>query len=92
MSVFRVFRTCVFVAALSVAASAASAAGVARASEAPGITGVISDATGAPLSSAKIVLRDLATGQEISSERNAQGRYQIDTKTPVPSLLIVSRR
>jgi outer membrane receptor protein involved in Fe transport len=80
------------VAALSVAASAASAAGVARASEAPGITGVISDATGAPLSSAKIVLRDLATGQEISSESNAQGRYQIDTKTPGTYLLIVSRQ
>lgn len=92
MSVLRVFRTCVMAAALLAAASVANAAGVARVFEAPGVTGVVTDATGAPLAAAKIVLRDLATGQEVTAESNAQGRYQIDTKTAGTYLLIVSRQ
>ena len=47
------------------------------------------DATGAAISAARVVLRDLATGQETTVETNAQGRYTITTKTTGTFLLIV---
>ncbi|TAK17963.1 MAG: TonB-dependent receptor [Acidobacteria bacterium] len=78
----RVFSTCVFAAALMAAASAANAAG---------LSGIISDASGAPVPSARIVVRDLATGKEITVVTGTDGKYQIDTKTSGTFLLVVTR-
>ena len=82
MSVFRVLRTFVMAAAVVAAAVAAEAAG---------INGVVTDTTGAPLPSARVVLRDLATGQEVAADTNAQGRYAIATRAAGTYLLIVRR-
>ena len=59
--------------------------------EAAGINGVVTDTTGAALSSARVILRNLATGQEISTDTNAQGRYEIATKSAGTYLLVVRR-
>jgi len=82
MFVLRALRTFALAAAVLAAATVAQAAG---------ISGVVTDTTGAALSSARVILRDLATGQEISSDTNAQGRYDIATKTAGTYLLIVRR-
>lgn len=82
MSVLRMFRVFALAAALVAAATVAQAAG---------INGVVTDTTGAALPSARVVLRNLATGQEISADTNAQGRYEIATKSAGTYLLVVSR-
>lgn len=80
MSVLRVFRTLAIAMAMVVMASAAQAAG---------ISGVVSDAAGAAVPAARVVLRNVATGQEISVTTNDQGRYTVDAKTAGTYLLIV---
>ena len=82
MSVFRGIRTFVIAAAVLAAATVAQAAG---------INGVVTDATGAALSSARVVLRNLATGQEVVAATNEQGKYDVAVKTAGTYLLIVSR-
>ena len=82
MSVLRVLRTFALAAALVAAATVAEAAD---------INGVVTDTTGAALSSARVILRNLATGQEVSTDTNAQGRYDIATKSAGTYLLVVRR-
>jgi outer membrane receptor protein involved in Fe transport len=56
------------------------------------ITGVVSDATGAVLPGARVVLRDVATGQEIVVQAGADGRYQFETPATGTFLVIASHR
>lgn len=55
------------------------------------IGGVVSDATGAALPSARVVVRDIATGQEVSSDTDGDGRYRLDLPASGTYLVIVSR-
>ncbi|MDO8680718.1 MAG: carboxypeptidase-like regulatory domain-containing protein [Acidobacteriota bacterium] len=55
------------------------------------IRGTVSDTTGAALPSARVVLRDIATGQEIVSETDAQGGYKFDAPAVGSYLVIVTR-
>jgi hemoglobin/transferrin/lactoferrin receptor protein len=64
---------------LSVAANAAT------------IGGFVSDPTGAALPHATVVVRDIATGQEVSGETDSQGRYRLDVPAAGNYLVIVSR-
>lgn len=73
---------CVFAVAAMATASAAIAAG---------LSGIVSDASGAPVPSARIVVRDLATGRELTVITGSDGKYQIDTKTAGTFLLVVTR-
>lgn len=82
MSVRRVLATCVFSAALALAATAANAAA---------LSGVISDASGSPVPAARVVLRDLATGQELTAVTGDDGKYQVEPKTAGTFLLVVTR-
>ena len=66
MSVIRVFRTLSLAAALLASATIASAAT---------LRGVVTDVTGAAVTSAKLILRDVATGQEQSGQTNDKGQY-----------------
>jgi outer membrane receptor protein involved in Fe transport len=60
--------------------------------EAATITGVVSDATGAVLPGARVVLRDVATGKEISVQAGADGRYQLEAPSVGTFLVIASHR
>ena len=60
--------------------------------EAATITGVVSDPTGAVLSGAKVVLRDVATGREIVVQTGADGRYQLEAPATGTFLVIASYR
>ena len=75
-------RILVVLAALVLAAFPARAATVA---------GSVSDATGAVLPSARVVLRGVATGQETFVETGADGRFRLDAPTPGTYLVIVTR-
>ena len=55
------------------------------------VRGTVSDTTGAPLPSARVVLRDIATGQEIVAETDAKGAYQFDAPAVGSYLVIVAR-
>ena len=55
------------------------------------VRGTVSDTTGAALPSARVVLRDIATGQEIVSETDAQGGYRFDAPAAGSYLVIVTR-
>lgn len=59
--------------------------------EAATIAGVVSDATGASLANARVVVRDIATGQEVSGETDADGRYRLEVLSAGTYLVIVSR-
>ena len=67
-----------FVVSFSAAAAAAS------------ISGVVTDTTGAALPDARVVLRDIATGQETSVSTAADGRYAFEA--PSGTYLVVVRR
>ena len=56
------------------------------------ITGVVSDATGAVLPGARVVLRDVATGQEVVVQAGPEGRYEFETRTVGTFLVIASHR
>ncbi len=55
------------------------------------IAGVVSDATGAALPSAHVVVRDIATGRELSGDTDGEGRYTIATPVAGTYLVIVTR-
>ena len=55
------------------------------------VSGVVTDATGAALTQARVVVRDIATGREIVGETDDQGRYKIETRVAGTYLVIVSR-
>jgi len=82
MSVIGVVRLLCSVVALS---------GVAVAAHAATISGVVTDATGAAVPSARVVLRDVATGRESSVASDDQGRYRVETNGTGTFLVIVSR-
>jgi outer membrane receptor protein involved in Fe transport len=56
------------------------------------VTGLVSDASGAVLPGAKVVVRDLATGREMVVVTGADGRYKVDTPGAGTFLVIVQRR
>src|SRR6185503_4803467 len=80
-------RTRVFAGAvcltLSLAASSAWAANVA---------GLVSDATGAAVPGATVVLRELATGRERTVMTGVDGKYAFDTKETGTFLVVVTRQ
>ena len=55
------------------------------------VSGLVSDATGAVLPGAKVVLKDLATGREIVAVTGQDGRYHVDTPEAGSFLIIVTR-
>ena len=67
-----------FVVSFSAAAAAAS------------ISGVVTDTTGAALPDARVVLRDIATGQETVVSTAADGRYAFEPR-PGAYLVVISR-
>ena len=77
----RTFRLLVFFSALALAVSASAAT----------IGGLVSDSTGAVLPSTRVTLKTLATGQEITVETDASGRYTFNVPTPGTYLVIVTR-
>ena len=56
------------------------------------VVGTVTDATGAVLPGVKIVLKDLASGQEVVAETGADGKYDVATPRTGSFLLVVSRR
>ena len=64
----------------------------AAAVEAATISGLVSDSTGGALINARVVLRDIATGQEQQVTTSSDGRYRFDAPAAGTYLLIVSRR
>ena len=87
MSAFRVLRGLAFAAMLTAAATAQAAPVMG----ADNINGVVKDASGATVGAVKIVLRDLATGQEIAVETAKDGTYSVATKTTGTFLVIAHR-
>ena len=77
----RTFPALLFVAALSVAAPVSAAT----------ISGIVTDSTGAALTSAHVTLRSIATGQEMRVETDGQGRYQFEVPVTGSYLVIVTR-
>jgi len=55
------------------------------------VRGVVSDVTGAALPDSHVVLRGLATGQEVETDTGADGRFELETPTPGTYLVIVTR-
>lgn len=55
------------------------------------LRGTVSDATGAALVSARVMVRDIATGQETVVETDSQGRYAFDSPVAGTYLVIVTR-
>jgi len=60
------------------------------AAAAPSISGAVTDTTGAALPDARVVLRDIATGQETAVLTSADGRYAFEAR-PGTYLVVVSR-
>ena len=61
------------------------------AAEAATIRGVVSDVSGAPVARTRVVLRDVATGQEIVVETGPDGSYEADVPATGTYLVSVSR-
>jgi outer membrane receptor protein involved in Fe transport len=61
------------------------------AADAATIRGVVTDVSGAPVPGTRVVLRDVATGQEIVVETGADGTYQADVPTTGTYLISVTR-
>jgi hemoglobin/transferrin/lactoferrin receptor protein len=72
----------VFAFALSVPSSALAAT----------VRGTVSDSTGAALPSARVVFRDIATGQERVAETDAKGSYRFEAPAAGTYLVLVTRR
>lgn len=62
----------------------------ARAAAAAQIAGVVTDPSGAVVPNAQVIVRDIASGVEINTDSNGQGRYQADTAAGT-YLVIVTR-
>jgi outer membrane receptor protein involved in Fe transport len=56
------------------------------------VSGVVSDATGAVVPGAKVVLRELATGRERTVTTGADGRYAFDAASAGTFLVLVTRQ
>jgi outer membrane receptor protein involved in Fe transport len=67
------------------------AACAAVSTEAATINGVVSDVTGAALPGARVVIRDVATGQESFVETDSEGRYRLEAPALGAYLVIASR-
>jgi hemoglobin/transferrin/lactoferrin receptor protein len=55
------------------------------------ISGLVTDSTGAPLPDARVVLRDVATGQEVQGQTGADGRYVLTTPGTGTYLVLITR-
>ena len=55
------------------------------------VRGSVSDATGGLLPAARVVLRGVATGQEVTVETSADGRFQFEVAAPGTYLIIITR-
>jgi outer membrane receptor protein involved in Fe transport len=77
----RMLSVPIFLAALCVAVPASAAT----------ISGIVTDSTGAALTSATVTLRSIATGQEVRVDTDAQGRYRFDVPVAGSYLLVVAR-
>ncbi len=55
------------------------------------VSGLISDLTGAALPDARVVLRHLATGEELATNTGRDGRYRLDPPFAGAYLLVVTR-
>jgi outer membrane receptor protein involved in Fe transport len=62
----------------------------ATSADAATIGGVVSDITGGALANARVVLKDVATGQQREVTTDAQGRYRVEAPTPGTYLVIAS--
>ena len=56
------------------------------------VSGTITDATGSALPGARIVLRDMATGRETTTQSGSDGKYSIAAPATGTYLVIVSRQ
>src|SRR5262245_52421218 len=56
------------------------------------ISGVVHDATGAVVTGARVVVRNVATGQETIVQTGSDGRYQVDVQSVGSFLVVVSRQ
>lgn len=77
----RTFRVLIVLAALCAAVPASAAT----------VRGTVSDATGAAVPSARVVVRHIATGQETVVATDSQGRYVFDAPETGTYLVIVTR-
>ena len=80
-------RPCVLVVFIIVLAAVLAV----RPAAAATVRGTVSDATGAVVAGARVVLRGVATGQESSVETGGDGRFQLDAPAPGTYLVIVTR-
>jgi hemoglobin/transferrin/lactoferrin receptor protein len=55
------------------------------------VRGLVTDSTGAPLPDARVVLRDVATGQEVQGQTGADGRYDLATPGTGTYLVLITR-
>jgi len=55
------------------------------------VTGVVTDGTGAPVEGARVVLRVVATGQQIEARTDGSGRYALTPPAAGSYLLVVTR-
>ncbi len=55
------------------------------------ITGAVTDATGAALREARVVVRGIATGVEVATETGDDGRFRVDVPSAGRYLVIVTR-
>ncbi|MEZ5421366.1 MAG: TonB-dependent receptor, partial [Vicinamibacterales bacterium] len=55
------------------------------------VRGVVTDTTGAPLPDARVVVRDVASGQEFEAQSGPDGRFEVTTSGAGTYLLIVER-
>ncbi len=77
----RTVRVLFFLAALCAAAPALAAT----------VRGTVSDTTGAALPAARVILRDIATGQETVADTDARGTYRFEAPASGTYLVIVTR-
>lgn len=55
------------------------------------IRGVVTDTSGAPVAGTRVVLRDVATRQEVVVETGTDGSYEVDAPTPGTYIVSVAR-
>jgi len=55
------------------------------------VSGVVTDPTGGAVAGARVVLRDIATGQQLETTTAADGRYRLDVEAAGTYLLVVTR-
>ena len=56
------------------------------------ISGVVRDATGGVVTGARVVVRNVSTGQETIVQTGSDGRYQVDVQSVGSFLVVVSRQ